>query len=155
MVFIPKSTGSQPQVLNVAGRSHTIPADTFTTVDSHAIHFDPEFWGPDPITWRPDRWIYKSSDGHEDLIQPPAGAFLPWADGQRVCPGKKFAQVEFVAAFTTLFQKHGVMPVPKKERPLEEAQKEVVDMIDDSGITAITVQMRNPEAVAMAWNKRH
>ncbi|KAF2418232.1 hypothetical protein EJ08DRAFT_552309, partial [Tothia fuscella] len=35
---------------------------------------------------------------------PAGGHFAPWASGPRVCPGRKFARVEFVATISTLFR---------------------------------------------------
>lgn len=64
-------------------------------IDVTALNTLPEYWGSDSLVWRPDRWI-ETDSGSEQLYQPPPGVFLAWASGPRVCPGKKFAQVEFV-----------------------------------------------------------
>jgi cytochrome P450 len=66
-----------------------------------ALHTLPSYWGADSLVWRPGRWL----DGKEEIIQPPPGRSNPWTVGPRVCPGKKFSQVEFVAVIARLFQK--------------------------------------------------
>jgi len=75
----------------------------------------PRFWGSDSLTWRPDRWITKDGESmrleDEQIYQPQYGAFIPFSSGPRVCPGKKFAQVEFVAVIARLFRRHRCSPV--------------------------------------------
>ncbi|TGO68499.1 hypothetical protein BELL_0827g00010 [Botrytis elliptica] len=79
----------------------------------------------------PERWIVekveerqemKHADEDEDedsakdeidnessiLFKPVKGAFIPFSEGPRACPGKKFAQVEMIAVLTVIFQKYSV-----------------------------------------------
>ncbi|KAF5873351.1 putative cytochrome p450 monooxygenase protein [Botrytis fragariae] len=42
------------------------------------------------------------------LFKPVKGAFIPFSEGPRACPGKKFAQVEMIAVLTVIFQKYSV-----------------------------------------------
>jgi cytochrome P450 len=42
------------------------------------------------------------------LFIPPKGAFLPFSDGARACPGKRFAQVEITAVLAVIFQEHSL-----------------------------------------------
>jgi len=98
-----------------------------------SVHHSPEFWGPDPWAWRPERWIIKNNGlGTEALLQPPYGSFMPWVAGPRVCPGKKFAQVEFVAVMASLFQNHRVLPVLQKGETLDQASKTLRKVVEDS-----------------------
>lgn len=153
--FIPKATVSDAQILAVGGKNFVLPARTNLLVNVCALHTDPESWGPDAFVWRPDRWIVKTADGREELLEPPRGSFVPWADGPRVCPGKKFAQVEFVAVMSTLFRGHMASPVPETgDETLADARQRVLNMVADSGITGITHQIRHPGSVALRWEKR-
>ena len=120
-------------------------------VNLEAVQVDPKSWGADARLWRPDRWIVKSEGGEEELMQPAHGTFAPWADGPRVCPGRKFAQVEFVACLATVFQNHRVRPVGRDGGVGEDPQAKALAMVRDSAVTSITLQMRNPEAVPLAW----
>ena len=79
---------------------------------------------------------------------------MPWAAGPRVCPGRKFAQVEFVAVIATLFRRHRVRPVPLASETPSQAQARLRDVIEDSAIMAITLQMRRPREVALAWSPK-
>jgi cytochrome P450 len=46
-----------------------------------------------------------TSDG---LFIPPKGAFLPFSEGARACPGKRFAQVEITAVLAVIFQEYSL-----------------------------------------------
>jgi cytochrome P450 len=127
-----------------------IPANTFVTVNGQALHCDRQTWGEDAAVWRPDRWIRTSKAGEEELIEPAEGSYVPWASGPRVCPGKRFAQVEFVAAMSYLFRDHRVRPVVPGSTP-QVARERALAMVEDCAINAITLQMRNPRVVRMAW----
>lgn len=90
----------------------------------------------------------------DSLIEPEKGTYIPWADGPRVCPGRKFAQVEFVAAIATLFRRHTVQPALLDGESPDQGKKRLARMIDDSAITAITLQMRKPKSVALVWQEK-
>ena len=115
------------------------------------VHQSPEFWGPDPGVWRPERWIIKNNElGTEELLQPPYGSFVPWVAGPRVCPGKKFAQVEFVAVMASLFQNHRVLPVSQQGQTPDEASKTLREAVADSECI-LTLKMRHPEKAKVRW----
>jgi cytochrome P450 len=42
------------------------------------------------------------------LYAPPRGAFIPFSDGQRACLGRRFAQVEILAALAAILSSHSV-----------------------------------------------
>ena len=78
----------------------------------------------------PERWLNKSEeatdsnkspgfeniDGHKKvafesgggLFVPPKGAFVPFSEGARSCPGKRFAQVEIMAVLAVIFKYYTV-----------------------------------------------
>ena len=123
-----------------------------------ALHTDPQSWGLDSLMWRPNRWLVSKPDtvvsGYtREFIEPTKGTFIPWADGPRVCPGRKLAQVEFVAVMVALFRKHRVQPVLMEGESTEAGKERLRDMVNDSGISAITMQMRRPRAAALMWRK--
>lgn len=121
-----------------------------------SIHSHPRYWGGDADVWRPSRWIETTprNDKEETLFIPPHGAFLPWADGDRVCPGKKFAQVELVGALSALFAGGWrVEPVCEEGESGEAARERVEDVIKDSGMVLL-VEMLHPERVGLRWVRR-
>jgi cytochrome P450 len=154
VVFLWRVSGAQTQALNIAGTTHAIPPNTYITVNMHSIHCDQASWGSDADEWRPSRWITKSASGEEELIEPRPGTFMPWAVGPHNCPGRKFAQVEFVSVMTTLFRKHVVSPLPNPGASMEEARAETLRMIKDSAILGPTNRMRDSSRVPMVWKEK-
>ena len=137
----------------------------------------------DPLIWRPQRWILPSdtcsptdfssrsqpipphSDyadlpepannkfESESLYTPPPGTYIPWSGGARVCPGKRFGQVEFVAVMVSLFRYHRVEPVPRRGESMAEALTRTLDTVKDSAMVLL-LQMNSPESVELKWIER-
>ena len=128
-----------------------------------SLHVQPRYWGHDSLTWRPSRWIVNetsttSSDigtrlGHEKLIVPKKGSFIAWSEGARNCPGKKFAQVEFVATMAALFHDFYAEPERQPGEPLSVARDRVLDVVKDSNVELL-LQMRNPDDASVRWFPR-
>lgn len=110
----------------------------------------PEFWGEDHLDWKPQRWIQGSAIQAENIVQPPKGkeTFIPWSGGARVCPGKKFSQVEFVAIIARLLQSYKIEVVPEQGETEDEARRRCLEVIKDSE-TQITLQMRQASSVRL------
>ena len=131
----------------------------------HSIHYHPRYFGSDAEVWRPARWIQASGTDtpttgstifdRETVWSPPRGSFLPWAEGDRACPGKKFAHVELVGALTALFGSGWrIEPVKEGEtESIQDARKRVQSMINDSGMTLL-IEMLHPETVGLKWVKK-
>lgn len=154
-MFTPRTTGPQPQNLTIDGKSYVLPPDTTLTISQSALHSLPENWGSDTLVWRPDRWLVSTSKGklgEEELITPPPGVFLPWISGPRVCPGKKFAQVEFVAIMVSLFRGHRARVMPLVGETQEDTTKRAWKEIDDSSLK-ITLSMKHPERIKLIWEE--
>ena len=103
IVFIPKTTGPHTQPLNMDNKTHIVPPNTAIIVNVQALHVHPGIWGTDALSWRPDRWLLSQSRSagippeSPRFIDPQSGSFIPWADGPRVCMGRKFSQVSGAA----------------------------------------------------------
>ena len=74
--------------------------------------------------------------------------------------GRKFSQVEFVAVLTSLFRQYRVGPVvslkdgggeEEEEESEAEGRRALARMVDDSAISAITLQMLEPRRRALRW----
>jgi cytochrome P450 len=98
--------------------------------------------------------VSKSQGGlrEEELISPPSGTFLPWISGPRVCPGKKFAQVEFVAVLSSLFRKHRARPLVLEGETAEDANNRVRREVDDSSLK-VTLSINHPEKFDLIWEE--
>ncbi|KAF3000488.1 hypothetical protein E8E14_003786 [Neopestalotiopsis sp. 37M] len=83
----------------------------------------------DVLDWVPERWFRKQDDGHNtevegadnedfggfagpdtsvEIFRPVRGSYIPFSDGARSCLGRRIAQVEMVAALSTIFQKYSI-----------------------------------------------
>ncbi|KAF7511090.1 hypothetical protein GJ744_005321 [Endocarpon pusillum] len=156
--FIPKSTGSLSQTLRLNGNNHIIPSGTFTMANLQALHTSPLSWGPDSLTWCPSCWLVSASnpaepDRTERFVEPARGTFAPWAESPRICPGRKLAQVEFVTVMIALFRKHRVQPVLLEGENIDAGKERLRAIVNDSGISAITIQMRRPRDAVLMWRR--
>ena len=122
-------------------------------INVSALSTLPQYWGSDSLAWRPDRWISKDASKSledEQMYQPQKGVFIPFGSGPRVCPGKKLAQVEFVAVIARLFRQHRCSPLLLNWETRVEAKKRVLDMVEDSNLV-LTLNMMHPEKVKLIW----
>lgn len=166
IVFIPKSTGFHSQSLTLGDKTHILSPSTTININVQALHTDPQTWGSDALDWRPSRWLRASSSTvssndddissivAENFIEPEVGTFIPWADGPRECVGRKFSQVEFVAVLASLFRQYRVRPVLKNEEGEADGKMALVRMVDDSAISAITLQMLEPRSRSLRWERQ-
>ena len=89
---------------------------------------------------------------HEEIKPMPVG-YLPWSVGPRSCPGKKFAQVEFVAVIAYLLQRHRVRAIREPGETQEALRKRIYEVLEESGLE-VTIKMYHPEKVKMVWEER-
>lgn len=73
---------------------HPIPAGTTLVIVPWALQKDPKVWGPDADEFRPERWEGRTLDSNYDIL-----TFLA---GPRICIGKDFARMEFMAIMAVL-----------------------------------------------------
>ncbi|KAL9580703.1 MAG: hypothetical protein Q9212_004333 [Teloschistes hypoglaucus] len=182
LLNVPKYTATNPQTLRVNDRTLRIPPNTIVAPHMNALHTHPRYWGDDSLQWRPSRWIVSSttppspssssptnpttrtkpeqtSIPTEHLLNPLKGTYIPWSDGVQNCPGKKFAQVEWVGAVARLCRRHRAVPVllpeEKKidEQGMRKARERVRACVEDTGMRLL-LQMERPEGVRIRWVER-
>ncbi|KAL8818986.1 MAG: hypothetical protein Q9223_002485 [Gallowayella weberi] len=160
IVFIPRAASLESQTLVTRDDGEIVlPPSTAVNINVQALHTDPKTWGADSLSWRPTRWfgtpasdVTSDWEATSEMFMPSSeGSFIPWADGPRICPGQKFSQVEFVAVMATLVGRYRVRPVLRPGQTEEEGRFALLDMVDDSAIFAITLQMNRPGKVALHW----
>lgn len=109
------------------------------------------------MEWRPERWIkVDPKTGTESNSAPPPGAaYMAWSIGPRVCPGRKFSQVEFVAVISLLLRLYRLKPlvILGKMETEEQARQEIVNVVDDS-MLVITPRFRRPEDAGVVLMER-
>lgn len=150
---LPKYTGQRFQTLKVDKKTISIGPDTFVVPSLLAMHTHPRYWPDDPLTWRPSRWISSSSNGIEEQYVPPQGTYFPWSDGPQNCPGKKFAQVEFVAVIACLLQAHRVQLLRTNGETMESARKRILAVCEDSE-HGLLLRMRHADDVKLVWAEK-
>ncbi|KAG4416010.1 hypothetical protein IFR04_010835 [Cadophora malorum] len=57
---------------------------------------------------KPSTPITEIPSTHNKLFTPPKGAFIPFSEGQRACLGRRFAQIEILAALAVIFTQYSV-----------------------------------------------
>ncbi|KAF2641035.1 cytochrome P450 [Massarina eburnea CBS 473.64] len=122
-----------------------------------AVHTHPQYWGDEGLTWKPERFITSTKAGIENEVLAPdtSAHFLPWAHGQRICPGKKFSQVELVAALVMLFRDHVVAPQRQRNESMEDARSRLFKTgmeINHEG--TMLFEVAEPQKAALIWSKR-
>ncbi len=149
---LPKLTAPQGiQTLRVGetGQVLKIPPGVGTIPYLLAMHTHPQYWGPDVLEWRPSRWIVEpGSLGGEQLMEPRKGVYFPWSDGPQNCPGRKFAEVEGVAALAVLFGKHKVEIVKDPGESAEAAKRRTLQCVNDVDLEVL-LRMRDADRVKL------
>ena len=144
-----------------------VPKNTVVIPNYSALHTHPRYWGNNSVDFEPSRWITSSGppvpatkgpSAHpvEHLKEPPArnSPFVGWSGGARSCPGRKFAQVEFVGVLVGLFRDFKVKPVPLKGEDDGMARARLLEQIRmDTGMRLL-LQMLHPEKAVLEWRRR-
>ena len=133
---IPKQSNGE-QTVTVDGKQITFPDKMFLHLNVVGTNRNPRYWPDSPNEFMPERWlprertpsdtsqVTEKSDvaketfdgletasfeisGATSLLKPRKGSFISYSEGQRACPGRRFAQVEGTAVLSTLFQKYSV-----------------------------------------------
>ncbi|WXC56491.1 hypothetical protein SNK03_002425 [Fusarium graminearum] len=84
----------------------------------------------------------------------PTGAFLPWAAGPRVCPGKKFSQVEFVAVLASLLKEYTVEPDADGEGDLKTAASMALMEEAKQSSFNFLLKVKHPEKIKLRCVRR-
>ncbi|TVY36928.1 Cytochrome P450 [Lachnellula subtilissima] len=132
IIDIPKIVREKPQTLMWDGKTVTVPARTIIHLSAAAVHRNPRYYPHSPSTvskkehdlddWVPERWFSSlkqagKSDAPEiasvenapkKLFVPIKGSYIPFSEGARSCPGKRFAQIEITAVLSVIFKTHSV-----------------------------------------------
>ncbi|KAH8704634.1 cytochrome P450 [Phaeosphaeriaceae sp. PMI808] len=152
-VPIAKSTGKSDQTLTIEGKLLVLPANTLVIPNHIAVHTHPKFWGSDSLEYKPSRWIESSGTSHnnEILVTPRKGSFIPWSEGVRNCPGKKFSQVEFVATIAALLRNWRVEPKLRPNETMDQARRRILQLVEEDTGQVLLLQMLHPERAPLVW----
>ncbi|KIX06449.1 uncharacterized protein Z518_04425 [Rhinocladiella mackenziei CBS 650.93] len=133
----------------------TITVQPGTMVGGHfyGAHLSPR-WGADAHSFNPKRFITtNSSPGEEKVAVPEGPLYLPWIFGPRVCPGKKFSQVEFVGVVAQIFSKYRVEVLRAPGETAEAAKVRLMGVLDQKYFN-ISAHLKRPEDAGVVFVKR-
>jgi cytochrome P450 len=91
---------------------HDVPAGTLVIVSPWLVHRRSDSW-PDPLTFRPDRFLGVSG---------PLPGYLPFGQGPRLCIGREFALGQMVVVLSRLLGTFRVEVPQHWDRPTAGAQ---------------------------------
>ncbi|KAL8955078.1 MAG: hypothetical protein Q9193_006921 [Seirophora villosa] len=115
-----RKTVRQTTITDSKGASHAIPANTIIMIDVAALGRHPEYWPSEnsgtggrkqtspALDFDPSRWL--KSGAQEGSGK---GAAFPFSSGHRMCPGKRFAEVEMCAMVAQLFSQFSLRLAPE------------------------------------------
>ncbi|KAH6110121.1 hypothetical protein HBI69_153820 [Parastagonospora nodorum] len=136
--------------LTVENSIYTIPANSNVSLNFSGLHTNTQIWGSSAMTWDPARFIDGKGIGGEQLRTFPDGVYVPWSYGERLCPGKRFSQVELAAVVAVLFRKHGVEVVPEMGEEVVGARERAERVSMDIQMTLLN-EMYQPGRVGLMW----
>ncbi|KAL4894728.1 cytochrome P450 monooxygenase [Aspergillus ambiguus] len=165
VVTVPKWTGTSPSHIRYRGKDIVLEAGVSINLNMNALHYSPEYWGADVDTFDPTRWDARNSRSflaqyadtpglvapgleYPTVHRPVRGAYIPFSDGFRACLGKKFAQVEFVAALALLFREYRVRLADESPAGRRQAEKALRE-----SVSVVTLGM--VEGVPLVFEKRY
>jgi cytochrome P450 len=84
---------------------------------------------------------------------PDSAFFAPWSLGARVCPGKKFSQVEFVAVLLHMLADWRIETVRGEGEAETEARERVLNVLERKTFN-VSVHLVRPEEVRLRFVRR-
>jgi cytochrome P450 family 93 subfamily A len=105
---------------NVSG--YDVPAGATVFVNVWAIGRDPASWAPDPLAFRPERFLEEEGGGESAGLDVRGQHFhlLPFGSGRRICPGASLAMLVVQAALAAMLQCFEWTPVGGAPVDMEE-----------------------------------
>lgn len=139
--------------ITTASGTRSVVIKPGTTVGGHFYggHLSSR-WGKDTEVFNPQRFVSTSQSGEEALVVPEGPMYSPWIFGTRVCPGKKFSQVEFVALVAQILSEWKIEVVIDGQSDLI-AKENLLKVLDDKYFN-VSTHLRRPEAAGVRFVKR-
>ncbi|TKW22402.1 hypothetical protein SEVIR_4G226200v4 [Setaria viridis] len=97
---------------------YDVPAGATVFVNVWAIGRDPESWGPDPLAFRPERFLEGENAGLD--VRGQHFHLIPFGSGRRICPGASLAMLVVQAALAAMVQCFEWEPVGGAPVDMEE-----------------------------------
>ncbi|KAJ9475797.1 putative Cytochrome P450-DIT2 (putative) [Pseudozyma hubeiensis] len=109
-IIPPVPTGLQREspsdaIVDVNGRKVVIPANTIVTLPIWSLHRDPRNFSPEPLRFRPGRWLEPEKEERFNKA-----AFTPFSFGKTSCVGKVLAYMEVRLVIANLVRRFDFEP---------------------------------------------
>ncbi|WP_272476604.1 cytochrome P450 [Baekduia alba] len=98
---------------------HHLPAGARIGLCIHLTHRRADLYGPDPLAFRPERFI-------DTTNKPDTYGWLPFGGGIRRCVGAAFAQLEMRTVLRTVLEHRDVTPAPPHGRAERTRRRAIV-----------------------------
>lgn len=134
-------------------RTVLVGTDTKVGFNIYGAHLSPK-WGEDVLAFDPRRFIQTGAGAEEKLVIPDGPLYAPFMMGPRMCPGKKFSQVEFVGMMSRVMAEWRVEPVRGVNEEEEEAREKLLSVVGDK-VFNVSAHLRRggDAAVKFVWRK--
>ncbi|TGO34263.1 hypothetical protein BHYA_0205g00150 [Botrytis hyacinthi] len=159
--FLPKINKTNEQALRIGNQTHVLPRDTLVMINTSATHRNPKYWSEIPKThadtpsypssdFHPERWLQSSES---KAYSPPEGAYIPFAEGHRSCPGQRFAQAEFCAATTRLLSEFSVELICEPGKNYASTVQKVETQLAHDTVFEMGLKMKHPVPLKIVRRK--
>ncbi|KAK2756986.1 hypothetical protein FQN54_004954 [Arachnomyces sp. PD_36] len=132
--------------------SLTVNPGTLVGAHLYGAHLSPR-WGPDATSFNPKRFISTSAAGDEMFVLSEDALFASWMFGPRVCPGKKFSQVEFVGAVAQVLSEYRVEILRQDGESETAARSRLMGVLDEKFFN-VSAHLRRPEDAGIRFVRR-
>ncbi|KAI0663217.1 cytochrome P450 [Cubamyces menziesii] len=105
-----------PNPKNAAGPPIFVPANTPVAYSVFMLHRRKDYWGPDALSFDPDRWLDERLNKH---FAANPFIFLPFNAGPRICLGQQFAYNEISFFLIRLLQNFSDVQLDLSAQPPE------------------------------------
>ncbi|KAJ3088729.1 hypothetical protein HK102_008073 [Quaeritorhiza haematococci] len=104
-----------------------IPKNTRVILCTTALHRNPQYWGPDPDAFRPERWDEDTttSTGTNSASARNFGTWMPFLAGPMNCIGSKFALTEIKVILAVLIRNFEFSESEAEEEKLEKVKRKL------------------------------
>lgn len=129
-----------------------VDTDTKVGFNIYGAHLSPR-WGADVHSFEPRRFIQRSADGGEKVVVPEGPLYAPFMMGPRMCPGKKFSQVEFVSMMARVLVEWRVEPA-KWDGDSEDVARERLLSVAGDKVFNVSAHLKRGGDAAVRFVRR-
>ena len=133
-------------------RTITVHPGTLVGFNQYAAHLSPR-WGDEAEVFDPKRFVTEIG-GEERFKIPDGPMYAAWMIGPRVCPAKKFSQVEFIGIMTELLRNWRVELVREDGESEGEVRQRVKAVLMDEKYFNVSAHLKRPDAAHVRFVPR-